>query len=115
MVKSSTQEVFSCEVCGEDFYSEKLAQNCERVHKEGIIIKDYLHRHGSLSETEEDLKTRYSGKTFSEDQIELIHGLFYEVEIEIKVMDDSVEIIGIKKEKALAKDLRRNIEYGNNN
>jgi len=105
MVKSSTQEIYSCEVCGKDFYLEKLAQDCERTHKEGVIIKDYLHRSGSYSETEEFLKDR--GYDFSEVQIELIHGLLYEVEIEIKVLDDSVEIIGIKKEKSTVKNLRR--------
>ena len=110
MVKRKEVAIFVCGVCGEDFYAEKLAEACERVHKEGVIIKDYLHRNSNHSETEEFLKDR--GYDFSEDQIELIHGLLYEVEIEIRVMDDSAEIIGIKKEKALVKDLRKNIKYG---
>jgi hypothetical protein len=97
VVKIKEVEVYVCEVCGEDFYFEDLARECERIHEEGIIVKNYLHRTGNYSETKEFLEE--SGYTLSDEQISMIYGLLYEVEIDIKVMDDSAEIVGIKKEK----------------
>jgi hypothetical protein len=102
MVK--TTESFSCDICGVLYYSEKQALECERIHKEGIIVKEYLHNNSMVTEIMEHYEN--SGHPITEIQAELISSVLYEVEIDIKLMDDSAEIIDIKKEKAVLKDLR---------
>jgi hypothetical protein len=102
MVKSV--ESFQCSICGQLFYLEKKALECERIHKEGRVIKEYLHIDSMVSEMIE--RHEENGHGITEQQAELICNLLYEVEIDIKLMDDSAEIIDIKKEKAVLKDLK---------
>ena len=95
---------YMCDICGKTYDIELWATNCENLHKEGLIVKEYLHGDGTLSEIKEHHEDR--GNFITDTQTKMIQSLLYEVEIDIKLMDGSAEIIGIKKESVTKDDLR---------
>jgi len=88
MVRSEETFKYICEVCDAEFDLEKEAEECESIHKNGIIKTIYLHGRSNVSE--------YMGNyDLDESNAKLLQDLFYEVEFLVLFKENKSIIVGL--------------------